>query len=68
MSKGAQALGVKCATSDLALVCSNGVVPNIPICSGTWEIMCYTMVAPRIEAKKFGVYSFLLMLMNPTNP
>ena len=43
MSKGAQALGVKCATSDLALVCSNGVVPNIPICGKQWNLGDYVL-------------------------
>ena len=37
LTKGAQGLGIKCDTSVLALVYSNGAVPNMPICDKQWN-------------------------------
>ena len=32
-------MGIKCNTSVLALVCCNGMVPNIPICGKQWNLV-----------------------------
>lgn len=36
LTKGAKGLGVKCKPSLLSLVCSGGIVPDMPICGKSW--------------------------------
>ena len=38
LDKGAKGLGIKCEKSLLALVCSNGIVPNAPIHDMPWTL------------------------------
>ena len=38
LAKGAKGLGVKCDIKLLALVCSNGIVPDAEICGHPWTL------------------------------
>ena len=39
--KAAMALGIKCATDDLTVICSGGRVPDLPICGKPWTLGTY---------------------------
>ena len=57
LSKGAQAL---CDTNVLALVCSNGVVPNIPICGKPWNLGDYVLYNGGTQNRSKKVWGVLV--------
>ena len=38
LTKGAMGLGIECDISELSLVCSNGIVPDLPILGKEWTL------------------------------
>ena len=42
LAKGAKGLSINCDTSELLLVCSNGIVNNLPILGKQWTLGEFT--------------------------
>lgn len=41
--KAARSLGIECDMSELSLICSSGLVPDLPLCGQPWKLGEYVM-------------------------
>lgn len=60
LTKGAKGLGVKCKSSLLSLVCSGGVVPDIPICGKSWTLGEYVRLNGGTQNRSKKVWGLLV--------
>ena len=60
LDKGAKGLGIKCEKSLLALVCSNGIVPNAPIHDMPWTLGEYVKYNGGTQNRSKKVWGLLV--------